>query len=199
MGSSWRPEWGTPRPLPPTHELESQPGPAARALRDMLGPGGQPGDLSIAQRGGSVQIPPWYAQKYQSSVDWSAKAANFAAAASSSTTPAGFTFTCPLNTKAVIKQITVTVQNILAASTITWAMKRSQGPFPGFDDQLIAPCSASAIIIPYNDVDLRFEQGDKISFTLTESGGNAYTCSVSASGWYTPTADIDRLQSGITI
>lgn len=191
--------YGRPTPPPDTSELPSRVGPGARQLASMVGPGGSPGDLSIAQRGGSLNIPVWYTQKYQSSQDWSAKAANFALAGNASATPAGFTFTCPSNQKAVVKQITVTVQNILAASTVTWALLKNDAPFPGFDSQLIAPCAATAIIIPYNDVDLRFDQGDKITFKITEAGGNAYTCSVSASGWFTPTADIERLQSGITV
>lgn len=186
-------KWGRPAPLPDVSGIPSRTGPAARRALE-LGHAPTPQQL-----GASTQISPWYLNKFTSSVDWDTYAANFTVAASTTTTATGFSYTVPSNMRAVIKQVTVTIQSLVNTSTVTWTLLRNNGPIQGFNAVLIPPGSAGLIVMPYNGIDLQLSQGDILTATMTEAGGTAYTASISASGWATPLADIQRLQSGLMI
>lgn len=185
--------WGRPSPLPDTSGLESRIGPVARRALE-LGHAPTPQQL-----GATVQITPWYLNKFTTSVDWDTYAANFALAASTTTTATGFSYTVPSNMRAVIKQVTVTVQSLVNTSTVTWTLLRNGSPIQGYNAVLIPPGTAGLIVMPYNGIDLQLSQGDILTARMTESGGTAYTASIAASGWATPTADIQRLQSGLSV
>lgn len=189
--------FGRPAPFPDTSGLPSRVGPGAAAQVPT-----QSGQLPTPQQlGGTLQINPWYVWEYPSAQDWSAVAANFAAGGNATTlaTAGGFSYKVPAQNVSVIKQVTVTIQNILAASAVTWTLLRNGAPIPGWSGRLIPPLSATAIAVPYNDLVIRLAQNDVLTASITEVGGNAYTCSIEASGWHLPRTEVERLQGGIQV
>jgi hypothetical protein len=194
-----RNDLGLPPKLPDTAALPSRLGPAARQLLASGQGGGNPAATSVVDLGGRIQIFPWYIYEYPSAQDFTAQAVNFAAAANTTTTATGFTFTCPSQNVAVLRQVTVTVQNILAASDVRWSLTKNGAPVPGWTQVSIAPCAATAIIIPYNDMVVRLAQGDVLGASITETGGNAYTCTISGAGWFVPVSEVARLQNGLAL
>lgn len=163
-------------------------------------PGTQPPPTSIRDLGGFVQIAPWYVYEYPSSQDWNVAALNFVAVANATTVvPATFSFTVPATYAGVIKNIQLVVQNSLNTIDLRVTLLKNTAPIQGWSGIAFPPVQATDVIVPYNGMVIRLQQGETLTAQFTEASGTNYTCSIQAQGWITPVSEIARLQNGINV
>jgi hypothetical protein len=107
-------------------------------------------------------------------------------------------FTVPASSRAVLKQFVIEIQAPTTATNVTVSLLRSGNPIIGFQNIAFIPMNAATQALPFNGVDLRFNNNETLSAVFTNNNpGTAWTVGISGSGWSVPQADIDRLSGPI--
>lgn len=177
----------------------AQPAPAA--------PGAHAPGIIVSPGGGITQTPPpkgtpiifpWWQWEMPGSADWEINAMNFSAAAATTTTVPGFTLTVGQGYRAVCTMITLTVLNPVATLDLTFRLKINDGPVVGWSAIKPPPLAASAFVQNYNAMVIRMDETNVFTADVVNGeAANAYTCSLQARGWFTPTTQIAQLMSGV--
>lgn len=190
------PRPGMPEPLPPTYELQSRPNAHSAQGPNPVMPGG-----GIADRGARLQVFPWYVSQSSGAVNWSAQSLSFTAAANTTTVIPTFTFTVPTDNLAVVKIIIMTVQGPTAAMDLRWTLLKNNAPIQGWTGIIVPAIAQSGILIPYSDVDIKMSQGETLTAQVANATAAAATfvCTFQAQGWFVTTAEVNRLQAGLSI
>lgn len=190
------PRPGMPAPLPPTWEIESQPNATGARGYDPIMPGG-----GIVDRGARLQVLPWYVSQSSGAVNWSAQALSFTAAANTTTAIPLFTFTVPTDNLAVVKVIMLTVQSPTAAMDVRWTLLKNNAPIQGWTALIVPSLAQAAILISYSDVDVKMSQNETLTAQIVNAtaGAATFVCSLQAQGWFVTTAEVQRLQAGLSI
>ena len=186
--------------MPPAHpDVAALPSHAAAVARSMaalnVSADGAPPSAGIP--GATLQLFPWWLYEYPNAQDFYIDSLNFAPTASATSAVPNFSYTVPQQMVAVIKQMTLTVQNSLATINLRATLLLNGGPVPGWSAIAFPPVAATGVIVPFNSMVIRMDQGQTLTATFTEAIGTAYTCSIQLSGWQVPKTDVQRLQNGV--
>ena len=186
---------GAPPPLPETWDI---PVSGNRSSSSPLIPNtplsaGPPAPLPIPP----VQVFPWWLYEYESATDFYISSLNFAVPASVITVVPSFTFTVPQQQRGVLKSISMTVQSSTAAMNLSLTLLKNNAPIQGWTGIPFPPILATGENINFNDMNVKFQQGEILTAQFTEASAAAWTCSLTASGWTVAKAEIDRLQQGV--
>ena len=152
----------------------------------------------------SVTVYPWWLYQWKLATSWSiptnSNALNFTAALNATTAvPNGvgqFRYTCPQGNRAVIKTVWATVQNSTAAMLLSWTLLRNGAPIQGWINVYFPPVATTALIIPFNGVDIELDEGETLTAQFTETSGANWVCSMQATGWQIGKREIERVQQG---
>lgn len=110
----------------------------------------------------------------------------------------GAAFTIPSNTLAIVRSVTIYVQNMLATTNVTFTLFVNTSPVPGYQGLTIFP-GASPRISNTFDSFIRIIGPANISAQATNIDGGAYLLGLAFSGWYWPiTSDGRWKQRGPT-
>lgn len=150
-----------------------------------------------------VEVFPWWDRQWAAAQAWRAKVLNATVVAGQtagqSTFLTGFTYTVPANMRAVLKAMKMTVQNPVATINLALTLFKGGAPIQGWDGIAFDPVAATALILPFNDMNITLEQGDVITAAFAEASAPAsgWTVSLQAYGWQITQADIDRVQPSL--
>lgn len=146
----------------------------------------------------TLQVFPWYLYEYPSAQDWYAVALNFAVPATGTTNVPGFTFTVNPQNVAVIKQLTMTVQNSLATIDLRVRLLINGAPVSGWNGIAFPPVAATGVIVPFNGMNIRLKETEILTAQFIEASATAWVCSLSASGWQVSVPEVLRVQGDVS-
>ena len=160
-------------------------------------PNAPAGQLPPAPVQSPVQIFPWWLYEYESAVDFYIKSLNVAIAAGTTTPVPNFSFTVPGQQRAVLKHISMTLQAALTTMNLSLTLLLGGAPIQGWSGLAFPPMLATAVLIPFNDMNVRMAQNQTLTAQFVEASGLTWVVSLEASGWSVQEQDIARLQQGI--
>ena len=144
-------------------------------------------------------ISPWWLYKYENAQDWYQSNLNFNLAAGAvASLVTAFSQQVPINSKLILKQFVIQITNPTNLTNVFVTLLRNNNPINGWSNILFLPMNAATEALPYNDVDLRFDEGEIFTATFTNgNAGTAWVVGILASGWFVQKSDIARLQGGV--
>lgn len=147
---------------------------------------------------GTPIIFPWWLYEAPGSTDWELNSINFTAAANATTEVPNFSFNTGQGNKGVLTLLTITVLNPVATLDLRVTLLLNQAPIPGWSLIYIPPLAATAFVKDYNGMILRADENQTYTATVTNGElANAYTMTLQARGWTTPSKVIDQFSSGV--
>lgn len=146
---------------------------------------------------GQPIIFPWWLYEMPGSQDFETNAINFVPTINATSNITDFSFTCLESNVAVLAQILITVNVVLTTTSLNFALYIGNAPVQGWGKIRIPPLSATAFVLPFNNMVVRMSQGDVLTAKVTEGTGVSYTCSMQGRGWSTPQTAIDAFMAGV--
>lgn len=162
-------------------------------------PGAPPPGQGIASTGPTaavLSIDPWWKNEYESARDFM-RHDFFIALAASSTTDAGLEFEVESGRRGVLKQVLIMIQNSTALTDVSIRLLLDGKPVQGWDDVPLLPAAVTFQALPYNELNVRMDQGQKLTAQFINRNITAWTVGLQLSGWTVSSADITRLSGGI--
>lgn len=97
-------------------------------------------------------------------------------------------FQVPVNMVAVVREVTLVVNNLLTTSLITFSLRFNQGPVPGFDNMFVPPRAAASVSISYppQSTLVRVPDGSSIDIAVVIADAGAYQLTANFRGWWYP-------------
>lgn len=148
----------------------------------------------------SVQVNPWWDKKWDAAQAWNILAQNFTVAAGQAATPANyvtnFLYQVPTVNRSVIKAALLTIQNPVATTDVRMTIFVNDAPVQGWNGIAFPPLSATAEVIPFNDINITLQQNDVVHVAFSEQSNPAasWTCSLQLLGWQITQNEIERVQ-----
>lgn len=157
------------------------------------------GAAALAPAGFSLQDPAIYRPPGATDFFQFANAAGLDAA-TSPVEPAGLIFTVPGNNVAVIRGVTLNVNNLLPSSDIVWQLLENGSPIQGWDALTIAPRTAASVSasFPPESTVVRVSDGAQLGMRLEVRDAGTYDVAASYNGWFYGKALADRYLSMFT-
>lgn len=95
-------------------------------------------------------------------------------------------FALPVNMVAVVREVTLVINNLLTTSLITFALRFNQGPVPGFDNMFVPPRAAASVSISYppQSTLVRVPDGSSIDIAAVIADAGAYQMTANFRGWW---------------
>lgn len=186
--------WGAPPPLPDVSAI-----PVNRRSINLPptapnAPADQPPPVPVQA---PVQIFPWWLYEYESAQDFYIKSLNIAIAANATTPVPNFAFVVPGQNRGVLKHISMTLQSSTTAINLQLTLLLNNAPIQGWSGLAFPPMLATAVLIPFNDMNVRMSQNSVLTAQFVEASGLTWVVSLEASGWNVSEQDIARLQQGV--
>ncbi len=144
-----------------------------------------------------LQVFPWWLYEGPGAQDWYAKALNFTAVGNATTVVPGFSYIVNTNNVAVIKTLTMTVQQSTAAINLTMTLLLNGAPISGWNGIAFPPILATGISRGFSGMIVRLPENGVLTAQFTEVGGTNWTCSFDASGWQVSKPEVARLQGSV--
>lgn len=168
-------------------------------------PGAKPGapapGTGIASTGPTsavLSIEAWWQRQYESGRAFM-RHDFFIALAAGATIDAGLVFEVESGRRGVLKQMLILIQNSTALTDVSVRLLLDGKPVQGWDDVPLLPAPVSFQGLPYNDIDVQMDQGQKLTAQfINNNPATAWTVGLQLSGWTVSAADILRLQGGIS-
>lgn len=97
-------------------------------------------------------------------------------------------FVLPINMVAVVREVTLNVNNLLTTSLVSFALRFNEAPVPGYDNLAIAPRAAASVAISYppESVLVRIPDGATIDIAVTVLDAGSYQVTANYRGWWYP-------------
>jgi hypothetical protein len=93
----------------------------------------------------------------------------------------------PASYKAVIRGVSIYINNMLATTNVTWTVRVNNNPIPGYSGLSIFPRVAPFVGNSF-DAEYRFEGPATVTVSFSNIDGGAYTVGAAISGWFWPAA-----------
>ncbi len=163
-------------------------------------PGAPPPGQGIASTGPTsavLSIDPWWKNEYESARDFM-RHDFFIALPASVTIDAGLEFQVEAGRRGVLKQMLIMIQNSTALTDVTIRLLLDGKPIQGWDDVPLLPAAVTFQALPYNELNIRMDQGQKLTAEFTNNNATPWVVGLQLSGWSVSIADITRLSGGIS-
>lgn len=159
-----------------------------------------PGVSPIPPQPPQVYVFPWWFVQWESAQALNVSALNFTVTAGQLATPAnfitGFSYQVPVGNRSVVKAMKMTVENPVATTNLAVTLFKNGAPIQGWNGIAFDPVAATALILPFNDMNILLQQNDVFTAAFAEASNPAsnWTCSLQAYGWTITQSEIDRVQ-----
>lgn len=132
-----------------------------------------------------IGLPPWQAPPLGSA---SFYVSTFATVGPGPLTAefAGSVFQVPVGNVAIIRSLTLNVNNIVAASRISFALLFNGSPVQGYDQMAVFPRVAASVSVSFtaDDTFIHVPDTARISVQVTITDANSYLVGCDFKGWY---------------
>ncbi len=139
----------------------------------------------------------WWKNEYESARDFM-RHDFFIALPASVTIDAGLEFQVEAGRRGVLKQMLIMIQNSTALTDVTIRLLLDGKPIQGWDDVPLLPAAVTFQALPYNELNIRMDQGQKLTAEFTNNNATPWVVGLQLSGWSVSIADITRLSGGIS-
>lgn len=179
------------------HPTVNQVAQSARAIGMSAPPATEPAVLGPTDT--SFTIYPWWDKKSIAAQDWFVTQRAFTLAAGATNSKiTGISFRVPANSMMVVKQFLMEVINPTTAIDVYLTLLRNTQPVVGWTNTAFRAMSASYQGLPYNEVNIIFDEGELFEASYTNgNAATAWTTGLQVSGWFVNKTDIKRLSGNL--
>ncbi len=100
--------------------------------------------------------------------------------------PASLVFNIPRNNVGVIREINLNINDMVAATVVTWSLRFNDGPVQGFDNLTLFPRIAASVsaTFPPESTLINAPDGAKIDIQITLVSATSHLIGATFRGWF---------------